>query len=214
MRHCSYFFIIITLISTSLNANEPMLKIRQSHTEAMVCSHPKVAKENFTPTFGYGCFCGKDYPHISHPSQKNYKDLNDKERKELIDLYYRIKPYDSIDAICQKHDICYIEKGGENQSCNDDIYHNLKVLKRAFKAEERNNNPTAKQCRILVSDMASFFRTIFGTGDNVSLFRSGIFAMTTPFTIMSKGVQKTTGILSDNSNYPDEGIKCIIDSQN
>ena len=213
MLHYSYFFIIITLLSTSINANELTLKIRTNQAEATVCSHPKVAKENFTPTFGYGCFCGKNYPNILHPSKKDYKDLNDKEREELIGQYNLIKPYDSIDALCKKHDICYIKRGEADQGCNDDIYHNLKELKSQFKAQERENNPTAKQCRILVSDMASFFRTIFGVGDNISILRSGVFAMTTPMTIMSKGLQKTTGILSDNSNYPDEGIKCIVDSE-
>ena len=213
MLHYSYFFITITLFLTSLNANELTLKIQETRTEAMVCSNPKVAKENLTPTFGYGCFCGKDYPHIEHPSEKNYKDLNDKEREELIAQYYLIKPYDSIDELCMKHDICYIEKGEEAQECNDDIYHNLKKLKVEFKAQERKSDPTAKQCRVLVSDMASFFRTIFGIGDNISLLRGGMFAMTTPFTIMSKGLQKTTGVLKENSNYPEEGVKCLIDSQ-
>ena len=213
MLHYSYIFIIITLFLTSINANELSPEIRENRVEAMVCSNPKVAKENFAPTFGYGCFCGEDYPNIWHPSKKDYKDLNDREKEELIAQYYLIKPYDSIDALCRKHDICYIERGEEDQGCNDDIYHNLRELKRQFKEQERKGDQTAKQCRILVSDMASFFRTIFGVGDNISLLRGGMFAMTTPITIMSKGLQKTTGILSDNNNYPDEGIECIINSQ-
>ncbi|MCK5854778.1 MAG: hypothetical protein KAG56_06115 [Sulfurovaceae bacterium] len=213
MLHYLYFFMIFTLLLTPINANELTKQMHENKAKSTVCTNPKVAKEDFTPNFGYGCFCGEDYPNIQHPSKKNYKNLTSKEREELIAQYYLMKPYDSIDRLCMNHDICYIYKGEEDQSCNDTIYHRLKELKREFKKQEDKDDPTQRQCRILVSDMASFFRTIFGIADNISLLRGGVFVMTTPMTIMSKGLQKSKGILSDKSNYPKEGIQCLIESQ-
>ncbi len=188
------------------------MKINQA--DAKECNYPSKVKNRFTKNFQYGCFCGKDYPNIRHKSNKNYKELNKKERTELITEYYKIKPYDSIDESCMKHDICFIYRGGEEQACNDAIYHSLKELKKIFRAKEEKSNPLAKQCRVLSSDMASFFRSIFGTGEDISLLRYGMFAMTTPFTMGGKMVQKSALLLDDNDNYPEEGEKCFISQKN
>ena len=213
----SYIFIIFTLLTHPLSAddftklNPPLTKkMQENRAKAKECDTPAKTKEKFTNSFQYGCFCGKDYPLIRHASRKNYKDLNKTEREELIAQYYSIKPYDSIDESCMKHDICYIYRGREEQACNDAIYHNLKELKLIFKAKEERSNPTAKQCRLLSADMASFFRTIFSTGEDISLLRYGMFAMTTPMTLGGKIIQKTPLILDDNDGYPPMGVKCLI----
>jgi hypothetical protein len=190
--------------------NPPLTKeMKINQTEAIECGSPAKVQEKFTKNFQYGCFCGKDYPQIQHPSKKNYKELNAKEREELIAQYYKIKPYDSIDESCMKHDICFIYRGREEQACNDAIYHDLKELKKIFQAKEETSTHLAKQCRVLSSDMASFFRSIFGTGEDISLLRYGMFAMTTPLTMGSKIVQKSSSLLDDEDNYPSIGERCL-----
>lgn len=211
-----YLFTILTLLTYTLSANEftklnPPLtqKTKEIISHAEDCRFPAKAEEKFTKSFQYGCFCGKDYPHIKHPSLKEYKDLNKKEKEELINQYYAIKPYDSIDESCMKHDICFIYRG-EEQECNDAIYHELKELREIFKAKEKKSNPTAKECRVLSADMASYFRTIFSIGENVSIIKYGVFAMMTPLTLGGKIIQKTPLMVEEKGNYPDEGVRCLV----
>ena len=216
----SYIFIVLTLLTYPLfpdsfaELNLPLTKeMRENRANAKECKNPTKIKEEFTNSFQYGCFCGKDYPLIKHSSNKNYKDLNKTQREELINQYYKIKPYDSIDESCMKHDICYIHRGKEEQACNDAIYHDLKELKLIFKAREDSSYPKAKQCRVLSGDMASFFRTIFSTGEDISLIRYGMFAIITPITLGGKIIQKTPLILNNKGDYPKEGVKCLISSE-
>jgi hypothetical protein len=203
---------------TQLNADDfsllnPSLtkEMKTNREHAILCKNPATAKENFSDTFSYGCFCGKGYPNIKHSSKKSYKKLNRKQREELIAQYYLIKPYDSIDEICMKHDICYIYRGREDQACNDAIYHSFKEIQHLFRAKENKNDPKQKQCRVLASDMASFFRTIFGTGENISMMRFGTFAMTTFMVMARKSIQKSSGMLDSVEDYPSSGEKCLIE---
>jgi hypothetical protein len=188
-----------------------IMKINQQN--AKVCKNPAVAKENFDANFRYGCFCGKGYPYIIHKSKKSYKKLNRREREELISQYYKIKPYDSIDELCMKHDICFIYEGREDQICNTAIYDGLRGLEEYFEKERRGKNPKrARRCQRLVSDISSIFGTVFGAGDNISPMKFGIFAMiTTPMTVVSKGIQKSAKMLDDGSTYPLANEKCDID---
>ena len=116
-----YIFIVILLIhplsaDDFSSLNPPLAEeMKMNQKGAKECNSPSKVKNRFTKNFQYGCFCGKDYPHIRHKSNKNYKKLNRKERMELITEYYKIKPYDSIDESCMKHDICFIYRGGEEQ---------------------------------------------------------------------------------------------------
>ena len=210
--------LIITVLFTQLNADDfkrlnPSLTedMKTNRKNATVCSNPAKAKENFSDTFSYGCFCGKGYPNVKHASKKSYKRLNHSQREELITQYYLIKPYDSIDEICMKHDICYIHRGREDQACNDAIYHSFKEIQGMFRAKESKSDPKQKQCRVLVSDMASFFRTIFGTGENISMMRFGTFAMTTFMVMARKSVQKSSGMLDSEDDYPLAGERCLTD---
>jgi hypothetical protein len=215
MYYYLYIF-ILTLLIHPLSAddfsqlNPPLTQeMKRNQADARECTHPAKVKDKFTKNFQYGCFCGKNYPKIRHKSNKNYKKLNKRERRELITQYYKLKPYDSIDESCMKHDICFIYRGREEQACNDAIYHDLKELKKIFQAKEETSTYLAKQCRVLSSDMASFFRSIFGTGEDISLLRYGMFAMTTPLTMGSKIVQKSSSLLDDEDNYPSIGERCL-----
>ncbi|HIM94798.1 MAG TPA: hypothetical protein EYM49_07195 [Campylobacterales bacterium] len=213
-----YIFIIFTLFTYFSSAdnfsklNPPLTqKMQTNRTNSTVCDAPVMAKDSFTDSFHYGCFCGEEYPALEHSSKKSYKDLNQTEKEELITQYYNIKPYDSIDESCQKHDICYIAQGEESQSCNKAIYKSLKSLKKIFKARESEDDPTQKQCKVLASDMASFFKTIFSKGEDISFIQYSILAMTTPITMASKSIQKSTGVFSGDNDYPSEKVKCFID---
>ncbi len=190
-------------------------EMRLNRDRAEVCKNPAVAKENFDSDFRYGCFCGKNYPKITHPSKKSYRKLNRREREELISLYYKIKPYDNIDELCMKHDICYIYEGREDQICNDALYDGLRDLERKFEKQRYTKNfKKARKCQRLVSDISSVFGTIFGAGDNISPFKFGLFAMiTTPMTIASKTIQQSSRMIDDEPTYPLANEKCNIDNK-
>lgn len=185
--------------------------MKQHQANAIVCNNPAVAQERFDTTFRYGCFCGKNYPNIQHSSKKPYRYLDTKQKDELLAEYYTIKPYDSIDEACMKHDICYIHKGGEDQRCNDALYTTLRKIEDTFEnqADERKRDSLERRCKILASDISSVFRTVFGTGDNISMIRFGMLATTTPLTLASKTLQKTSRGMHDGAEYPKKGEKCI-----
>jgi len=221
----SYLPIIIMSIFffTSLEADDferlnPRLtkEIKESQSKAKSCTSPAVAESKFDDGFRYGCFCGKGYPNLKHPSQKEYKKLNRVETEELIMQYYEIAPYDSIDEVCMKHDICYIYRGGEDQVCNDAIYNNLRELEDAFFQVrlKKKNYTKEEQCRTLASDIGSFFKTIFGVSDNASMFHIGMLMVTTPITVASKGIQKTSHGMNTDSSYPLKGEKCLLEELN
>ncbi len=211
------FFMTLTLFFTQLSADDfaklnPALtkQMKEHQTNATICSNPATPKENFSTTFRYGCFCGKGYPDIQHSSDKPYRYLKQTQREELIAKYYSIKPYDSIDEACMQHDICYINKGREDQRCNDALYTNLREIEEIF--DIKKNNSPEKRCKVLASDMAAVFRTIFATGDNISKIRLGMLAITTPLTVASKTLQKTSRTLHEGATYPLAGEQCIVDS--
>ena len=219
----SYLPLFITFIFffTQLNANDfdilnpkPNKQMQKNKASAIVCTNPAVAEDKFDTTFRYGCFCGKGYPNIQHSSQKPYRYLDATQREQLIAQYYAIKPYDSIDEACMKHDICYINKGIEDQRCNDALYANLRNIEDVFdsKQEAKNSASLERRCQILASDIASVFRTVFATGENISKIRLGMLAVTTPLTLASKTLQKTSRTMQDNANYPLVGEKCLIPS--
>lgn len=203
------FFITFTLFFTQLNANDfdtlnPKLnkQMQKSQASAIVCTNSAVAEDKFDTTFRYGCFCGKGYPDIQHSSDKPYRYLQQTQSEELIAQYYSIKPYDSIDEACMKHDICYINKGREDQRCNDALYANLREIEDLFESKEKakKSDSLERRCQVLASDMASVFRTVFATGENISKIRLGMLAVTTPLTMASKTLQKTSRTIHDKAN--------------
>ena len=57
-----------------------------TYVYANSCENPAVASDDLNTQFRYGCFCGKNYPTIEHPSKKAYKELNTTQRQELINI--------------------------------------------------------------------------------------------------------------------------------
>jgi hypothetical protein len=203
--------IIITLLFSPLNANDfeslnlPLTKnMIDNQATAQICNAPAVAKRKLQKNFNYGCFCGKDYPKIKHPSKKIYQKLNLTQREELIAQYYTVKPYDTIDNACMQHDICYISKGTDAQTCNDALYKNLKDIKRAFKRKAKGKRSTSqeKRCKNLSSDMSAVLKTIFTAGTDTSLPRIGALTFNTPLIIGSKIFTRTP--------YPRKDEPCLL----
>lgn len=212
------FLSVLPLWADDFERLNPMMtkEMKKAQEKAEPCATPAVAEEKFDDGFRYGCFCGKGYPEIVHPSKKHYTKLNREETEELITQYYAVKPYDSIDEACMKHDICYIYRGGEDEMCNDAIYTTLREVEDAFfeVRMHKKNYEKEEQCRALASDIGSYFKTIFGVGDNVSMFRFGMRAMTTPLTVASKAVQKTAHGMNDDPTYPLAGETCWVSDIN
>jgi len=213
--HYTLLLIAFTLTFTHLQANSfenlslPITqKMEKNKKEAMVCGNPAIAPKKLRKEFRYGCFCGKDYPNIQHPSGKAYLSLNHNEKEELIANYYSIKPYDTIDETCMRHDICYISQGTQTQTCNDAFYVELKKIKKAFKHSviKKHRHSNERRCQNLASDMASVFKTLFTIGEDTSLTRMGAFTANTPITISLR--------LFNRSHYPRKGEKCLLEGLN
>ncbi len=215
-----YYIILIAIFLSNINGDEfdrlnssPTQKMIESMKNAKFCDNPAKAKENFDKDFKYGCFCGKGYPDIVSTTGKNYRDLDRDEKDALIARYYAIKPIDSIDELCFKHDICYIYEGREDQLCNDTIYSELRKLSDGFyeMARGEGSDSKAMRCERLASDIGVVFKTIFGSGENLSLMRMGMFMMiNTPMTVMSRGIQKASHGMNDSPLYPLAGERCRL----
>ena len=216
-----WFYVILLLtFALSLGAgdhfsdlNPPLTdEMKQNQLHAKECKNPAIAEEKFDKTFRYGCFCGENYPDIKDPSLKPPEYLTYTQRKALIARYYAIKPYDTIDAACMQHDICYIYNGTDNQECNDAFYATLRNIYEAYDKTKEGQEAGTKawRCKILASDMSSIFRTIFTAGDDISASRFSIFAIITPFTIANKIMQKSALSVSERSGYPLPFERCTV----
>ncbi len=216
--HYLVFFLLISVTFVSadefdrLNSSPTSLML-ENIKQAKECDSPFVAKENFDSDFRYGCFCGKNYPNLISDTHKSFRNLDRDEKDALIAKYYLIKPIDSIDEVCMKHDICYIYEGRKDQLCNDAFYTELRKISDKFYeiAQEDRNSSKAMRCQRLASDIGVVFKTIFGSGDNLSMMRLGMFMMiNTPMTIMSKGIQKSSHLMNDEPLYPLPNERCTL----
>jgi len=177
------------------------------------CKNSAVASDDLNTQFRYGCFCGKNYPNIEHPSKKNYKDLNITQRQELITEYMKIDAYDDIDEVCKEHDICYIRHGREAKVCNDKIYTQLNNIEEMFK-KVNDINVTTEQCKNLAFDIGSVFHTIFSPADDENtIFDFGMLIFNGAITASNKVVQESVDTISDNPpRYPALNEKCLLES--
>ncbi len=193
-----------------------LLVLIQAYGEGSItttpCSSPATATEDLNQSFRYGCFCGENYPTIEHPSKKSYRDLNQTERKRLIQSYQQITPYDDIDRICQAHDICYVQEGRKSRSCNEKLSQDLLILEQKFNAQSEQNLSN-EQCRNLAFDIASVFNTIFApSDDDDTIFDLGMLMVNGAIISSNKILQASSDTLSDynNSHYPKQGEKCLV----
>jgi len=215
-----HVLLILLLTLTFLHTDEfrrlnssPTQEMLENLKKAQECKAPFEAKENFDSDFRYGCFCGKGYPSLTSDTNKSFRDLDRDEKDALIAKYYLIKPIDSIDEVCMKHDICYIYEGRKDQLCNDALYNELRVISDKFyeQYQKERNNSQAMRCQRLASDIGVVFKTIFGSGDNLSMMRLGMFMMiNTPMTIMSKGIQRSSHLMNDAPLYPLPNERCSL----
>lgn len=177
---------------------------------AISCSQPEMASDNLINKFKYGCFCGKNYPNIKHPSKKNYTKLNRIQRQELIALYQQIEAYDDIDKACKAHDICYISHGNKAKICNDSISKTLYNIEKKF---DTTNKETHKQCKNLAYDISSVFNTIFSPAqEDDGIFDLGKLLMNGAVTVANKMLQETVDTLNPGeiTRYPLANQKCLL----
>ena len=185
-----------------------------THLHSSPCSQPAVAYDKFSTHFRYGCFCGRDYPNIEHPSKKSYKELNSSQRQELIIQYQKIDPYDDIDKLCKEHDICYIKQGKEAKSCNTTIYSKLRIVETKFR-DTSENNLSNTQCKNLAYDIGSVFHTIFSPADDENgVLDAGMLLMNGAITTINKIFQETVDVLDSTPRYPKTKQKCLLDAIN
>jgi len=179
---------------------------------ASPCTQPAVAYDSLSTHFHYGCFCGRDYPQIEHPSKKSYKNLNHTQRQELITQYQKIDAYDDIDQLCKEHDICYIQQGKEAKVCNVNIHTKLRTIEKKFR-NAQNRNITHLQCKNLAYDIGSVFHTIFSPADDENgMFDAGMLLFNGAITAMNKMFQESVDILDSTSRYPLAKQKCLLNS--
>ena len=190
-----------------------LLFVSMSYLYGVSCQEPAVASDDLNKKFRYGCFCGENYPNIKHASKKSYRDLNQTERKELIDVYQKIDAYDDIDEVCKEHDICYITHGREAGVCNDTIYNKLSSIEKKFDRAS-DENISNEQCKNLAYDIASVFHTIFSPSDDEdTVFDFGMLMVNGAVTVGNKVLQESADTISDNApRYPSKNSKCLLSS--
>jgi hypothetical protein len=85
----------------------------------------------FGVTFGeyefkfHGHFCGNNIPNV----QANTKD-------EEYKLLNQIQAIDIIDQACKKHDLCYLQRGDENVSCDEALVVDMKNIHDTLASED------------------------------------------------------------------------------
>lgn len=193
--------------------SSPTPTMLENMKDAKYCTNPAPAKSNLDSDFRYGCFCGKNYPLIYSDTGKSYRKLDRDKREKLVEKYYKIKPIDSIDELCMKHDVCYIYTGREDPICNDIMFDELKKVSSYFfeQAKQEGRKSKAMRCERLSYDIARVFKTLFTSRENLSMTRMGIFMMiNTPITAMSKTLQTTAHGFSDDTLYPLPDERCNV----
>ena len=174
------------------------------------CASPAPASQKITPSWKYGCFCGKGHPPLIHPSERQGSALSESERNELILEYYAIKPLDDIDAACRAHDICWILNGRSEIACNkafrdamDEIRSNLRSRIGWFDTET-----TEWRCSILALDMAFTSNTIMeGDSGDMSMRISNWLSkmLTSPLVVLYGGIHLFSSAISA---YPNAAERC------
>lgn len=187
----------------------PTKKMIEIQKEAKDCSTPIVADEKVSKNFKYGCFCGKNYPKIYNTNTQDVRNLDKKQRVDIIKSYYTLKPYDDIDALCKQHDLCYLYQGKKAKVCNNAIYDELHILVDKFK--DVNQTVENKQCQNLSTDIASVFKTIFtSTDDGNNIFEIGMLFFNTSITIANKTLEESIDTVIDQGvRYPEKDQKCL-----
>jgi hypothetical protein len=120
---------------------------------AEVCPSPVPAKITVSTKFRDGGFCGGGYPNYTVPP---IEDEEDRDRLRRVALrYYSVRPFDEIDAVCQRHDICYTLNQNSQLECNDKFHSELEAIRKVLKSQIGFWTVDAYQfrCQILIGDL-------------------------------------------------------------
>ena len=179
---------------------------------AKTCEAPVAAKVQVSPSFKYGCFCGKGHPKFDSSELQPGDLLTVEQRAAMVRKYLSIAPVDSIDAACQQHDICWTRFGRSELSCNRAFVDELDRLRAAWN-EKRNFwdfNSAAYRCHFLARDIAFAAKSVMeahsedSTADGIERWAKWIAS---PATLLYASVTVVGGAIE--SNYPKPGAPCL-----
>lgn len=158
------------IVSLTDIAPEPVIW-QDAKRDAVYCPSPILPKKKITPSFTYGCFCGKGYPDLQLPGNAYEKESKEEARVRLAALYFGVKPVDEIDAACQRHDICYILNGGAEFWCDATLNDELSSYQTDLDAliSTFEINTPEWRCQILARDIDMAALSLFPSGSKQSL---------------------------------------------
>jgi hypothetical protein len=213
-------FIVLTALLVSC-ATPPKLsetKISPDDTPSLtlarqtsvVCLEPIVAKQKVSPTFKYGCFCGRNHPNIRLAGTTSEINLSVEQRYQLIERYLAIRPVDSIDLACQSHDVCWILNGRPELACNEEFRDTLTVLRSKWKGRIGwgDTNSLEWRCSKIALDMSFATNAMMEGVSNISGIEAGQnFAQLISLPVSAIYALMTTfsGVFD---SYPKSGEKC------
>ena len=193
---------------------QPTPSLRVKVAAARECSNPAIPDHSLNSDFKYGCFCGKGYPDIKVPGDRDISQLTPRERYALAKNYYDIRPVDDIDAICQAHDVCWVINGRSEAACNRQFGDSMDRLRRAFWPAFGFNEPKTKtlewRCARFALDLAAVTSTIFFETTSVDPFVAFSQAASRAITSPLAAAYGALFISSDSDNWPRAGERCVL----
>lgn len=174
---------------------------------AEVCLHPVPAKITVSPKFKYGCFCGGGYPDYTVSPIEGEAD-GDRLRRVAL-RYYSVKPFDDVDAVCQRHDICYLLNPNARLECNESFQEELESMRKLFKSQIEFWTVDAYQfrCQILINDLTIAANGFMPASSEVPGRTVGTWfgrGIASPMLVFAAGARATGGGLFGEYPYIDE----------
>jgi hypothetical protein len=97
-------------------------------TPVQITCSPESATRTLGRDWRYGCFCGIGWPDF-HIHGKAESSLSPDEFAGLYQRYEALKPIDRIDAVCKRHDMCWLAHKRAESSCNVGYAKNMEDLR-------------------------------------------------------------------------------------
>jgi hypothetical protein len=184
------------------------LLLTQAKARAIPCQKPEPARQRLAADWKYGCFCGRHWPDLSRASS------SDSSRRILIAKYYRIKPYDAMDEVCQAHDVCWVLRGDGATECNNEFVKRLTHLRdmflrrgyiSAFKPDR------SVQCAAMANDIA-FAPFVFFEGGASRPETPRMFGVNPTFIVLTPFYVAVYVVRLAFRGYPPRGDRCGVPS--
>ena len=234
-KRAVYFLIIVSItgctsqtISTDPGSKlDPFLlaQIKDAINNSQKCGAPVAGRVNLSPSFRYGCFCGREWPKPTRlEKEKKFDSMSLPEKAEVLKYYFKIRPIDDIDLACRDHDVCYLINGDYNADCNKALMNQMKFIHDVMDGisqsnSQRNNIPLTKtkewRCKILAHDIYGVYLTIFATNntdDPVNDYSLDVVrGAFTPVVVAAAAAFRSSIWSSDP--YPHEDERCILPSK-